>query len=258
MISIFSLTLAANESREVAITGEYFELRNAEYPVALIELMDRSGGIISRLENPEQSDFVRPGPFETVRITNGATPQTVKHFYGTGDAGSRRTSGQVQVLGTVGVSGTVSVVDGGKARTIAGQAFATYIGMGAIAGQYSRIQLFNPVGSGKSVILKAYKVTASAATTCFVHQFNSPLLSGGTMLNSKMPGGLPPIAQSRYESNAALLAVTRPIDYLNFTGIGTNAFVMQEPIVIPSGWGVILENATQNQRLDASFEWIEE
>lgn len=102
MINIFTLILEANESREVAASGEYFELRNAVSTVMLIELLDRTGGVISRLVSPEQSDYVRPGLFETVRITNGATAQTVRYFYGTGDAGSRRFSGNIS--GTVDLS----------------------------------------------------------------------------------------------------------------------------------------------------------
>lgn len=101
MIQLFKLILEANESREVALSGEYFELRNAINPIALVELLDRSGGVISRLQDLEQSDFVRPGQFETVRVTNGATAQTVRFFIGSGDAGSRRFSGEVVVIGGV-------------------------------------------------------------------------------------------------------------------------------------------------------------
>lgn len=101
MIQLFSLILAANESREVALSGEYFELRNAINEVALVELLDRSGGVLSRLQGLQQSDFVRPGKFETVRVTNGAAAQTLRFFIGSGDAGSRRFSGEVVVIGGV-------------------------------------------------------------------------------------------------------------------------------------------------------------
>lgn len=101
MIQLFKLILAANETREVALSGEYFELRNAVNAIALVELIDRSGGVLSRLQDLEQSDFVRPGRFETVRVTNGATAQTVRFFVGSGDAGSRRFSGEVVVIGGV-------------------------------------------------------------------------------------------------------------------------------------------------------------
>lgn len=108
MIQIFPLILGANESREVALSGAYFELRNAIGPVTLVELLDRNGGVISRLAGLEQADFVRPGPFETVRITNGATAQTVRFFVGSGDAGSRRFSGEVIVTAPVSLVPQVS------------------------------------------------------------------------------------------------------------------------------------------------------
>lgn len=98
MIQIFTLPLAANEVRSVALQGEYFELRNAQYPVD-IELLDRSGGVVSMITQGMESDFVKPGKYETVRITNGANAQTVRYWYGSGDAGSRRFSGSV--TGTV-------------------------------------------------------------------------------------------------------------------------------------------------------------
>lgn len=99
MINIFSIALAANESREVALAGEYFEIRSAVYPITKIELTDRSGGLVSVIDAAMESDFVRPGRYETMRITNGATAQIVSFWYGSGDAGSRRFSGNV--TGTV-------------------------------------------------------------------------------------------------------------------------------------------------------------
>lgn len=104
MIEIFPLILTAGETREIALSGDYFELRNAVGVIPLIELIDRSGGVLSRVQGMEQSDYIRPGRFETVRVTNGTTAQTVKFFIGTGDAGSRRFSGLVQVVGDVTVA----------------------------------------------------------------------------------------------------------------------------------------------------------
>ncbi|CAN5165540.1 hypothetical protein BH10PSE16_BH10PSE16_43860 [soil metagenome] len=108
-MKIFKLILAANETREAALVGNYFELRNALEAVALVELLDRSGGVIARLEELQQSDYVRPGQFETVRVTNGPVAQTLRFFIGTGEAGSRRFSGEVVVLGDVTLAPEVSV-----------------------------------------------------------------------------------------------------------------------------------------------------
>ena len=108
MIQLFTLNLLANETREIALAGEYFELRNALGSIPLVELIDRSGGVLSRLSGLQQSDFVRPGPFETVRVTNNGTPQEVRFFVGSGDAGSRRFSGEVEVTNSVTLTPQVS------------------------------------------------------------------------------------------------------------------------------------------------------
>lgn len=90
------VTLAANEVREMACSGTYFELRTAAASVDLIELLDRSGGVVSLLDDAESTDYVRTArPFETVRLTNGATPQAVKFYYGDGESGSNRFTGVV-------------------------------------------------------------------------------------------------------------------------------------------------------------------
>lgn len=258
MISIFNLTLAANESREVAITGEYFELRNAVYPVALIELLDRSGGVVSRLENPEQSDFVRPGRYETVRVTNGPTAQTIKHFYGTGDAGSRRTSGSVQVIGTVGVTGDVSVIDGGKARTIAGNAFMLSIASGPSAGNISQIQLWNPAGTGKNIILKAFNLGAGAGglmRSGLVVVALANIAAPASL--SKLGGGAAGAAQLRY-ANPAASTLANPSLSFYVNASDSRPIVLQEPIVLPPGNGYIIESTGVNVQIIGGYEWVEE
>lgn len=96
MILPLLLTLAANEVRETAISGQYLELRAATYMVSLIELNDRSGGVVSKMQDAEATDYVRTQQnFETVRITNGPTAQTVKLYFGDGDSGSNRFTGVV-------------------------------------------------------------------------------------------------------------------------------------------------------------------
>lgn len=100
-MKIFKLILAANEVRGVDISGQYFELRKALYPVD-VELLTKDGGIVSLLPSATESDYTREGVFQTVIITNGANPQTIEFWYGFGDAGSRRFSGNVS--GTVDLS----------------------------------------------------------------------------------------------------------------------------------------------------------
>lgn len=256
MISIFNLTLAANEAREVAITGEYFELRNALYPVALIELLDRSGGVISRLENPEQSDFVRPGRYETVRVTNGPTPQTIKHFYGTGDAGSRRTSGLVRIDG----ASDVSIIDGEKNRVIAGGMFCGTPFCVAPAGQYANTQLWNPVGSGKNIIVPSLDFGAGATASMTLFMTATQLASASTQVAAnKRAGGAAPIALLRFESKVAV--DPQVLGTLRNEFVVANVPLMWTPkggLVVPPGYGLNVGANTVAQTITSNFEWLEE
>lgn len=102
MIRQFNLTLAANETREVALSGIYFQIFQMLQSMTLIEILDKSGGVISLIDSPLESMFIRATErYQTLRFSNGPTAQTVKFFYGDGDAGSNRFSGNI--TGTVGL-----------------------------------------------------------------------------------------------------------------------------------------------------------
>lgn len=254
MISIFNLTLAANEAREVAITGEYFELRNALYPVALIELLDRSGGVISRLENPEQSDFVRPGRYETVRVTNGPTAQTIKHFYGTGDAGSRRTSGLVRIDG----SSDVSVIDGEKARTLAGMAFSGVALAAVVAGQQPKVQLWNPAGSGVALVLKQILAGSGFANTVYVQGATVALatLLGVAPVN-KLIGGAAGVAELR-TANIAAAPSGNNIALLSVPATTVKEYQLTGPIVVPPGAGLVMWGSGVATDVYGTFEFFQQ
>lgn len=256
MIQIFTLALAANEVREVSVTGEYFELRNALFPIALIELLDRNGAILSRLENPEQSDFVKPGNFQTVRITNGATAQTVKHFYGTGDAGSRRTSGLVRIDG----SSDVSVIDGEKSRSLLGGAYEGAPGILAAAAVFPRAQLWNPAGSGKNLIVTDVAITTGVASGFTLYAKNTALatLVAGQTASKKL-GAAVSLTEARVENAAAsdVPAFGRLAVLTTAAGVVIQ-LRPKAPYVVPPGFGLSLEGSTQNVTLNSVFDWFEE
>lgn len=246
MIEIFPIYLEANESREVAISGEYFEIRNAAYGIALIELMDRAGGMISRIKNPEQSDFVRPGRYETIRVSNGPTAQEVRLFIGSGDAGSRRTSGNV------------SVIDNGKAMTIANTAFIMPVGVYGIAGQFSAVELFNPVDSGINLIIENIEFSSNAAGyigTGWTNQQLTELAEAGT---SKKSGGAVSLAKkmkgnsvNTFTAEGAFTSYPVVADVVSFKNYKT-------PVVIQPGYGFLINTGSVGVHITAGFEYYEE
>jgi len=258
-LAIFQLTLAAGEAREAAITGNYFELRNALYPIALIELMDRSGGVISRLENPEQSDFVKcDRPYETVRITNGATAQTVKHFYGTGEAGSRRTSGLVRIDG----SSDVSIIDGEKNRTLMGGMYAGAVSVTALAANFGAGQIYNPVGSGKNLIVGSSSFYGAAAPTgVYVFMNNAAMANDvtATMAGNKLSAGALGVGKLQWRHFGAVPAFAG--NYLQSffgTAYQERVWAPKGAIVVAPGYGFAFLITPANTAGGANFECFEE
>ncbi|HEX7742849.1 MAG TPA: hypothetical protein VF442_10535 [Sphingobium sp.] len=156
------------------------------------------------------------------------------------------------------VFGEVSVIDGGKARSIADRAFAWAHGVGPVAAQFSRTQLWNPAGSGRRVIVKAYSLTSSAASqvNCYA---NTVALAGlNAIVNSKHPGGAAPSAQCRVETAAAVTVGGVYIDAVVFAAAAFARNVLQEPVVLEPGYGFMQEQLTANLNLNAVYEWTEE
>ncbi|MDP1740083.1 hypothetical protein [Polaromonas sp.] len=92
----FNLTLAANETRAVSVAGDYFELRKAPYVLDLVEFLNVDNGVVALIDEAEATDKTRTKePFANVRITNGATGQTIRFYHGFGDSGSNRFTGVV-------------------------------------------------------------------------------------------------------------------------------------------------------------------
>ncbi|WP_454902726.1 hypothetical protein [Variovorax gossypii] len=246
MIEIIDGTWAAGETKTFHINGEYLELLDALYQCD-VYLMDKSGAQLSIMRKCEVSFFSKPtGGFNSLQIYS-AQAQYIRFFVGSGDAGTRR------------ISSTVQVVDGGLRRTLAGSAFMGAVYKAPVASQYSRVQLWNPAGSGKNLILKsttAGSATAQALKGAFYNTAFGTLVATPSKLN----GGAPGAAMFGTDAGAATLfpSMTAVSDYV-FAAASLSSFrILQEPLLIGPGKGYVMETSTTNVDVLAVFEWTEE
>lgn len=248
MILNMAAAFAAGETKSFMLQADRFELLDVPYTVD-VELVDRNGGKLAAMSGGETSWFMEPrnGPFYEIRITSQQA-QTVRWFVGSGDAGTRKTAGVVQV------------VDGGKARTLADQAFAWANGALAVAAKFGMCQLFNPAGSGKRVIVKAYQVTMQAAGNVRVFTNNAAATTlEAAPVNSKHHGGAAPVAQSRSDNLVASTPTPAYLDSVSFAAAGsTPRIVLQEPVVLEPGRGFCVETTSPAVQVNATYEWLEE
>lgn len=187
-------------------------------------------------------------PFSKVLIENAAQPgKRLRVFYGVG------LDFKPGAASSVNIAGTVSVIDGGKARTLANQVFGfrNSIGAGG-AGVYNYAQLWNPVASGKRLVIKQMMISGVPGTVLIG---NAIIGGAGGALNSKLSGGAAPSAAGYFVQTAGALAgVTQQIDGIP-NGVPN---VEQEPIVILPGYGLIVAGDVANTACTFTIHFIEE
>lgn len=250
MIEVIKTSIAAGETKNFLINGGYFEVLECAYPIDVL-LMDKQGSQRSILKSAEASYFNAPGAFEVIQITS-AQAQDVRFFVGDGTAGTRR------------VAGVVSVVDGGKNRTISDVAFMSAAGTELpAAGFYSNVALKNPAASGKRMIVKTISANAPNAMNCNFGKFAVGLASvaGDVSAISKNFGGA--------VVSAGLMQVDSVTYNAPFTGgnvIGQLAFAanlrdtykFDEPVVVAPGQCLRISANTPAVQFVAGLEWFEE
>jgi hypothetical protein len=248
MIEIIGGAWAANETKTFVINGEYLEILEAQYPCDVM-LMDKSGAQLSIMRSSEASFYSRPKEgFQTVQITS-AQAQLIRIFIGSGDAGTRR------------ISSTVQVVDGERTRGIAGAAYmATPFQGPPGAGLQSSVQLWNPPGSGRRLMVGQLRVASDTAQGIVVGYIAGACATDvtATRVASRLSGGAVGVAQARVQPAASLGAV--PV-VMNFTVQASQdqVFVPKgAPFVVLPGFGLTVQAAAFNSSLLGVFEFFEE
>lgn len=249
MIEIIKAAFAAGEVKTFLIQGEYVEILEAAYPVD-VAMMDRSGAQLSTMRNAEASYFSRPGKYEVIQVTSSAA-QTVRLFVGSGDAGTRRTSGDV------------SVIDGEKSRTIGGGSYAGTPSAASDPANYGNVQLWNPAGSGKNLIVTQCGITAILTGSTAVYLFFSAieLITDLTAskASSKKSGGL--IGSAKVKTQLRTASETLPngsLFSLSAKDSLQSNWPLKGPLVVTPGYGLNSSALTLSTQIQANFEWFEE
>lgn len=94
-IELVTVPFAAGESRLFALSGQYFELIDAVNPVDVV-LTDMYGAQRGLMRGAEASFNLKSTEFAVIQITS-ASAQTIRFAYGSGEAGTRRAAGSVNI-----------------------------------------------------------------------------------------------------------------------------------------------------------------
>ncbi|MBY4945080.1 hypothetical protein K6V92_00380 [Cupriavidus respiraculi] len=244
----YDLNIPAGGAQNIDVAGDRVQFIASGDPFAQIEIRPNyaQGNITLR---PGQGFKFSEQVTRWVVFNRGAVALKGYLLIGSGDFFDQR------------ISGTVDVIDGGKARSLSGSA---YIGLAltgtAGAGNFQHVQLWNPAGSGKNLMVEQLQ-TVSTVSTGFYHYAKSTALASllAYVPQPKMLGHpSPSVAQLRNHAGALLYPSGDARMLTNGPTNVSSLFKPAEPIVIPPGWGWIVQGQTIAGDTSVTFEWYEE
>lgn len=245
-LEIITAAFTAGETKPYAFNGGYFEVLDCVYPVN-VQLIGRNGEIKGIMRNAEASFYLREGDYQTI-VIESPQAQTVRFAYGSSEAGTRRTAGIVQV------------VDGSRAIVESGASFMTFIGVAGVAAMVSQLQLWNPPGSGKKLIVKSLFLTSSVNVVYGVSFSNValPTLSPSSPPKNKLFGSpIVTVAEARTRNNTAVVEGTGLGPAVYVLANDSKSFMFNEPLIVPPGYGLNVACANVNNGVNASLDFYE-
>lgn len=158
------------------------------------------------------------------------------------------------------ISGEVSMIDGGKVRSIAAKAFVGSVSGGIpAAGKYAQAAIWNPGGSGVNIVLKAMSVSANAAVGCNNRKIVAELVgSNGGVFSKNMGRTDVSIALMQHDIVTLVAPVTTALVPLSVQANDMRQYILQEPLIIPPGVGFDIVANSPATQVVAGFEWFEE
>ncbi|WP_444632767.1 hypothetical protein [Cupriavidus oxalaticus] len=240
----YDLNIPAGGAQAIDVAGDRVQFLSAVDPFAQIEIRPNyAQGNISL--KPGQGFRFGQQVTRWVVFNRGAVPLSGYLLIGSGDFFDQR------------IAGTVDVIDGGKARTLGGLAFSAYSSASAVAATYTHLQLWNPVGSAKNLVVESTACSCGGAWGFQLRLHSaaiSSLIGNGA---SKLSGAAASVAELRQQTNAAILGGA-PLIGLDVTGGTPFIYKPVEPIVIKPGYGLMIVSTPQNTPFAGTFEWYED
>jgi hypothetical protein len=189
-------------------------------------------------------------PFTRLLVENTAQPgKRMRFFYGVG------LDFKPGASSTVTVNGTVSVTDVAENESRSGISFFGALAAGAVAGQWSSVELWNPAGSGVDLIL-----------TDVISNAGGAVMYGGIInaavgafvafpRNKRALVGADPTSELRAQfTGAAPLAIADRAFYHTDAGFAKPS----NPIILLPGTGYLLECNAANTAIYAGFQYRRE
>jgi hypothetical protein len=235
----YDFNLGPNTSTTIEVAGKFFKYKSG---AGVIRVRTSKGGVVDLL--PGQG--VWNVDFTGLTIADRSGIQNVGVILaGDFDFHDDR------------ITGSVEVIDGGRARAKNNTACMGYAGQPKAAGMYSQVQLFNPATSGNNLFVGQVSFYSNGIGGVLMARFDTPLESFVRNGGRKHLGYPNSSAELRTNTNAIqqIMTVPGPMAAID---AATKVMKFIEPILIEPGRGLILTANNVNEDIGGTFEFFEE
>lgn len=258
-MQVFDINLKPKEARIVDVQASYVYFLNgsAGGGDTTISVTPTGGG---------ETVYLKPGQAYKVA---GAAPSagrwTISNLKGEGTIVGQVMMGEGEFSDNR-ISGSVEMIDGGRARSLSGQSFGALAIAGAAPGGswFGHAQLWNPANTGKRLMIGGVMLSNKGNADMSLYSWNTPLPNvlqpgspGGRNVQGKYQGAVS-VAQSLVSHEATTLGTEAG---MHMGGIvATTMFEKRflEPIVLDPGQGLLVVCHAPNVQLNSYFEYFEE
>lgn len=236
---IYDFTLTAGGSFQLPVEGDYVRIMTSTGPIELVTESYRIGPV-----NAGQGQANTP--FKRLTITDKS---------GAGNVGTILIASADFVDQRI--SGEVSVIDGGKSRTISNSAYLAVASVGAVDAMFAVGQLANPAGSTKNVIVESVEFSSTIAVFVGIAWGVTQMATLVGSAVSKKTGGTVSGAKI-YKDNIGAPTSTNQLQSYQIPASIAQIRKFSEPIVVTPGYFLNIYAGTVNVDLNAAFEFYEE
>lgn len=238
----YDFTLAGGGAQAIEVRGSYFKYKGGTGP---IRVTPSSGGPVDLMPGQGMSGL----SFDKLLVRDISGNANIGFLLAGDGAWSDDR-----------ITGNVEVIDGERTRTLAGTMFGGSPYCTALANNYPNLQLWNPVGSGKNLIIGAMDfgtittgaINVLASNIALANVFSVPVAN-------KRLGSAPGVGQLRFENRAAAEPFTFGMLRNEATAANTpQQWNIRGAVVVPPGWGLNVYCPQVNTTSTANFEWFEE
>lgn len=236
---IYDFTIPAGGSSELLVEGSYYRI------------LESTGALEVRRDGGSALGPIYPGQGERAQYKR----LTLVDKSGAGNSGLMVVGDDTFIDDRI--SGLVEVIDGGKVRTKTELSFVAGFYANASAGQYGAMQLLNPAGSGRDLVVTQINYSRKSIWGVYLARYATPLANNlAANITNKVIGAGAPVAQFRRGWSGSILGSI--FTYVHLADSTVSQLRFADPMIVPQGEGIVCVCDSVNIELAATFEWYEE